>query len=149
MAKSTTKPNDKMEAVFAATATDTQRIALAWRALLYLGDDGLAEELERFRLEQNWGGGAPTTEVQAARDAQQAAMDAEAARIKAEATAVHDLTDVIDAENPRDAEISPNEQAHEPADRVHGRGEIGENADPGDDKGVVEPEPVPYMTSTG
>lgn len=107
-------PTPEVEEAFSKVPTYFGKVDLLVTAIGLLGGKDLGKDLNA--LLDAAAAGAPVTDVQAARDAQQAAIDAEAAA-KRGGGSHFDFTKLDD---PRDAQISPIETEHEDGDKVHG-----------------------------
>lgn len=108
----TPTPDPKTEEAFSRISTYFGKVDLLVTAIGLIGGSSLGEQLNQLIDASEVS--APTTDVQAARDAQQAALDAEAALRRGGGS------NFKMPEDPRDAEISPIETEHEDADKVHG-----------------------------
>lgn len=109
----TPTPNAAVEEAFSRIPTYFGKVDALVTAIGLLGGDKLGEQVAALLDASE--ASAPTTDVQAVRDAQQAALDAEAAARR------NGGVDFDMPEDPRKAQISPNEQAHEDADKLHGQ----------------------------
>lgn len=108
------EPTPEVEEAFSRIPTYFGKVDALVTAVGLLGGKNLGKQLNDLLDASE--AGAPVTDVQAARDAQQAAIDAKAAEARGGGSSF----DFSKLDDPRDAQISPIETEHEDGDKPHG-----------------------------